>query len=54
MLKDINLAREAAATVGVPMMMGDMTAMIYDSISKEGNGKKDFGYIYQHYKSNNH
>jgi 3-hydroxyisobutyrate dehydrogenase len=42
MLKDLNLAREAAARVGASTPLGAMAAQVYDSYVASGEGGSDF------------
>lgn len=53
MLKDLNLAIESAKASGVALPAGTMTSALYTQISKSGNGKKDFAYVYQFLKDQN-
>jgi len=48
MLKDMHLALETAESVGAKLELGKMAADNYQAISNGGNGKKDFGFVYQH------
>jgi 3-hydroxyisobutyrate dehydrogenase len=48
MLKDMNLALETAESVNVKLELGQKAADNYQAISNAGNGKKDFGFVYQH------
>lgn len=48
MLKDMKLALEAAQSNGVSLQLGKQAADNYQAISTGGNGKKDFGFVYQH------
>eukprot|EP00461_Guttulinopsis_vulgaris_P000979 UN00979 len=48
MLKDMRLALDAAKDAGVELKLGKIATDNYAAISESGNGKKDFGYVYQH------
>jgi len=48
MRKDLGLALQAARDSGSALPLGETTEKLYGEISREGNGKKDFAYIYQH------
>lgn len=48
MLKDMNLALDAAKVAGVELDLGKTATNNYAAVSTGGAGKKDFGYIYQH------
>ena len=45
MLKDMRLARGAAESAGVQTKLGDLSAMIYQALSEEGLGGKDFSVV---------
>jgi 3-hydroxyisobutyrate dehydrogenase len=46
MLKDIKLALAVAGEVGCKTELGDKSKQIYEKISKDGYGRKDFGVVY--------
>lgn len=46
MLKDLKLALEAAGAANVDALLGTKSKEIYESLSKAGKGRKDFGVIY--------
>lgn len=47
MRKDLGLALEAARAVDAGTTLGAATKEVYDRVSGEGGGKKDFGYVYK-------
>lgn len=53
MKKDLSLAQQAAAFAKVPLPMGNKVHAMYEEISQKGEGKRDFAFMYQHYKSQN-
>jgi len=50
MLKDLRLAKEAAETVNQQLDFGDLAAGVYQGLSEDGFGGKDFGITYQRAK----
>jgi 3-hydroxyisobutyrate dehydrogenase len=48
MKKDLGLALMAAKDSNSALPLGSLTDQIYAEISKQGGGKKDFSYAYQH------
>jgi 3-hydroxyisobutyrate dehydrogenase len=53
MKKDLGLAQQAAQHAKVPLPLGNAVHGMYEEISQKGSGKKDFAFMYQHYKSQN-
>jgi len=47
MKKDLGLALEASKTAGVTIPFGELSYLIYKAISEQGNGLKDFSYVYE-------
>ena len=47
MIKDINIALDAAEHVGLPLTLAPLAASIYRRFSEAGNGDRDFSAIYQ-------
>jgi 3-hydroxyisobutyrate dehydrogenase len=47
MLKDLNLAEEAARSVGADTALGAHAAEIYDALAKAGHGNMDFSAVIQ-------
>ena len=47
MKKDIGLALQAAGDIKQVLPFGDLAHRLYEEISKQGNGRKDFAYIYE-------
>ena len=47
MLKDLNLAEEAARSVGADTALGAHAAEIYDALAKAGRGAMDFSAVVQ-------
>lgn len=45
MLKDLRLARGASAAAGAETRFGDLAAQIYEKLSEDGQGGKDFSVI---------
>jgi 3-hydroxyisobutyrate dehydrogenase len=45
MLKDLNLARAAAAASGVDTVLGERAATIYARLNDEGEGGSDFSAV---------
>jgi 3-hydroxyisobutyrate dehydrogenase-like beta-hydroxyacid dehydrogenase len=52
-LKDINLALQAASEKGVHLPTTTLTASLYEQITNSGLGSKDFGILFQYLKDNN-
>jgi 3-hydroxyisobutyrate dehydrogenase-like beta-hydroxyacid dehydrogenase len=46
MLKDLKLATEAAQSVDCKVELGESSKQIYQKITDQGLGRKDFGIIY--------
>eukprot|EP00760_Papus_ankaliazontas_P006688 PhM_4_TR1313/c1_g2_i1/m.2575/K00020/mmsB, HIBADH; 3-hydroxyisobutyrate dehydrogenase len=51
MLKDARLAQDAARGVGLRTSGADNAVSMYKEIVDEGNGDKDFAFVYQHLQS---
>ena len=49
MLKDMNLAMQAASLSKIKMPLGEMASKLYKEHSLSGNGKKDFSSIFNIY-----
>jgi 3-hydroxyisobutyrate dehydrogenase len=47
MLKDLGLAVEAANNKNIHLHLGELVNRLYKQIVTEGNGNKDFSFIYQ-------
>lgn len=50
MLKDLGLATDAARSVAQPFFMGDMAQKLYQTSSKNGNGRLDFSAVIKLYQ----
>jgi 3-hydroxyisobutyrate dehydrogenase len=50
MLKDLNLAMDAAGKAGVPVEMGALAQRLYTEHQAKGHGKRDFSSIMERFK----
>ena len=47
MAKDVGLAVDAANKIKAPLFLGAQALQVYNQISNQGNGNKDFAFVYQ-------